>query len=502
MTNVGEGTSTGRTGSPPARRGASRKPASSALVLVIILGSQLMLILDSTVVITALPQVHFALGFSAANLSWVQNAYTLAFGGLLLLGARAGDIFGRRRVFMFGIALFTVASLFGGLAQSASWLLVARALQGGAAAMAAPSTLALLSARFTGGHERTRAVALFSAVSGAGGSVGLVVGGVLTTWASWRWALLVNVPIGVIVLALSPRALPETPRRPGRFDLQGALTSTLGMGALVYGIVRAGTAGWGDGATIAWLVVGVVLLSAFVLVELRAEQPITPLRLFASRERTGAYISRALVFGGLFSMFFFIIQFLQEVYGYSAVRAGLAFLPQTILTFAMVRSVPKLAPKFGMQRLLIAGLVIALAGTAWMSRISQGTPYFPQVAIPLLLLGIGIGLAGTPLTSMGIARVAPEDAGAASGLVTAAQQVGGSLCLGVLVTVFSAASTSAARHLPAAATAQLGAKVELAHGTSAALTGSAVLLALAIVVVTVVIRRTPAPTRPDATTPR
>jgi predicted MFS family arabinose efflux permease len=305
-----------------------------------------------------------------------------------------------------------------------------------------------------------------------------------------------------MVLVLAPRALPETPRRAGRFDLLGALTSTLGMGALVYGIVRAGTAGWSDSTTIAWLADGVVLLGAFVFVELRAEQPITPLRLFASRERTGAYIARALVFGGLFSMFFFIIQFLQGVYGYSALLAGIAFLPQTLLTFAMVRLVPKLAPKVGMQRLLVSGLVIALAGTVWMSRVSQGTPYFPQVAVPLLLLGIGIGIVGVPLTSSGIARVAPQDAGAASGLVTAAQQVGGSLCLGVLVTVFTAASTSAARHLPAAATAQLGAKAELAHGTATALTGSAVLLALALVVVTVVIRRTPAPTRPDATTPR
>jgi EmrB/QacA subfamily drug resistance transporter len=502
VTKADKGTPLAQIASPRVLRDAYHKPASSTLVLAIILGSQLMLILDSSVVITALPKIHFALGFSAAGLSWVQNGYTLAFGGLLLLGARAGDVFGRRRVFMAGIALFTVASLFGGLAQSASWLLVARALQGSAAAVAAPATLALLAARFKEGRQRTRAVALYSGVSGGGGSVGLVVGGMLTSWVSWRWVLFINVPIGVAVLVLAPRALAETPRSPGRFDLPGALTSTVGMEALVYGIVRAGTAGWSDPITIAWLIGGVVLVGAFVFIELLAEQPITPLRLFASRERTGAYLGRGLVFGGLFSIFFFITQFLQGVYGYSPLRAGLAFLPMTLVMFAMVHIVPSLAPKLGMPRLLIGSLATALAGAVWMSRISKGTHYFPQVAVPLVLLGIGVGTTTIPLTSSGIARVLPQDAGAASGVVTTAQQVGGSLCLGVLVTVFTAASASAARHLPVGTTAQLAAKTELAHGTAMAVTGSAVLLALALVIVAVVIARSPAPAGAGASAPR
>jgi EmrB/QacA subfamily drug resistance transporter len=456
-----------------------------------------MIILDSTVVVTALPKIHFALGFSASSLSWVQNGYTLTFGGLLLLGARAGDIFGRRRVFMAGIALFTLASLMGGLAQSSAWLLIARAVQGCAAAVAAPSTLALLTTRFTEGRERTRAVALFGGVSGVGGSVGLVVGGMLTAWVSWRWALFVNVPIGVAVLALAPRVLPETTRRPGRFDLAGALTSTLGMGALVYGVVRAGTDGWGDRFAVASLVGGVVLLGVFVLTELRAEQPVTPLRLFASRQRTGAYIVRALVFGALFSMFFFIIQFMQGVYGYSPLRAGLAFLPMTLVTFAVIRVAPKLVARFGGVPLLLAGLVSALAGTAWMSLVSQDTPYFPQVAVPLVLLGLGVGLVSVPLTSAGIAGVAQQDAGAASGLLTAAQQVGGSICLGLLVTLSTQAGASAAQHLAAGTTAHQAATIELAHSTARALAGSAVLLALALIVSLAVLRRSPA-ARPDA----
>ena len=231
------------------------------MVLGIILATYLMIILDATIVITALPDIHRALHFSSTGLSWVQNAYTLTFGGLLLLGARAGDILGRRRVFVAGIALFTLASLMGGLAQSATWLLAARAVQGIGAAIAAPSTLALLQISFREGPERTRAVGAYSAVAGGGGSIGLVLGGMLTTWISWRWGLFINVPIGIVLIGLAPRYLPETERRPGRFDLTGAATSTLGMTTLVYGFVRAASAGWGNPVTVASFVASVALLS-------------------------------------------------------------------------------------------------------------------------------------------------------------------------------------------------------------------------------------------------
>jgi len=250
---------------PPRR--LSRRPSSprSSVVLAIILATYLMIILDATIVITALPDIHRSLRFSPTGLSWVQNAYTLTFGGLLLLGARAGDILGRRRVFLAGIALFTVASLLGGLAQSAAWLLTARAAQGIGAAVAAPSTLALLQVSFREGPERTRAVGAYSAVSGAGGSVGLVLGGMLTSWISWRWGLFINVPIGIVLICLAPRFLPETERRPGHFDLAGAATSTLGMTSLVYGFVRAASYGWGNPITIASFVASAALLTGFVV---------------------------------------------------------------------------------------------------------------------------------------------------------------------------------------------------------------------------------------------
>jgi len=455
----------------------------SALVMAIILTSQLMIVLDASVVITALPKIRDAFGFSPTSLSWVQNAYTLAFGGLLLFGARVGDILGRRRVYMGGIAVFTLASLLGGLAPSGSLLLAARAVQGVAAAVAAPSTLALLMMSFREPRERMRAVSLYAAASGAGGSVGLVVGGLLTDIASWRWGLFVNVPIGIALVLLAPRYLPETERNPGRFDLTGALTSTAGMTALVYGFVRAGSSGWGDRDTVASFAAAVALLGAFFLVERRAAQPIMPLRLFASLERSGAYAARLLTVGGMFAFFFFQTQFLQEVRDYSALKAGFAFLPMTVMMFSTTRIVPRLAPKLGDTRLLISGLAIALAAMVWASRISAGTQYFPQIAIPMVMLGLGMGIAFIPLTSAGIAGVAPEDSGAASGLVNVFHQVGGSLGLAVLITVFGTASRNAARHPLPGVSARDQAKDQFAHAIATSLTGSAVFLTLALAVV-------------------
>jgi EmrB/QacA subfamily drug resistance transporter len=384
--------------------------------------------------------------------------------------------------------------MIGGAAQSPGWLLAARAAQGRGAAIAAPSTLALLTTTFREGHERTRAVALYSAVSAAGGSIGLVLGGMLTDWVSWRWGLFINVPIGFTLLALAPRHLGETERHTGRFDLTGALTSTLGMTALVYGFVRAASDGWGETGTVASFAAGAVLLALFAVTELRAEQPITPLRLFASRERSGAYAARVLLVSGMFASFFFLTQYLQGVRDYSPLQAGLAFLPMTGVMFAMVRVVPRITPRVGAIRVLIGGLVLALAGMTWMSRLSTGTDYFPQIAVPLVLIGVGVGLAFTPLTAAGIAGVAPADAGAASGLVNVAHQLGGSLGLGILVTVFAAASRHAAEHPTASASSHAEAAHALAQGVASSLTGSAIFLALALAVVVLVMRR-PAPSR-------
>jgi EmrB/QacA subfamily drug resistance transporter len=461
---------------------SDRAPGTTPL-LAIVLASYLMIVLDVSIVITALPKIHHALGFSATSLSWVQNAYTLAFGGLLLLGARAGDLLGRRRMLVAGIAVFTVASLAAGLAQSAVWLLVARAVQGAGAAIAAPSTLALLTTGFPEGPRRTRAVAYYGAVAGGGGSVGLVLGGILTSWLSWRWGMFINVPIGIALVLLAPRYLPETPRRTGRFDLAGAAASTLGMTAIVYGIVRAATDGWGDTLTLVSLLVGAALLVLFVVTERRAEQPITPLRLFASRERTGAYAARILFVGAMFGMFFFLTQYLQGVAGYSPIEAGVAFLPLSLTMFSMVLVVPRLVERYGNARLLAAGVVFALVGMAWMSRITADTAYAPGILLPMIILGIGAGAAFTPLTASGVAGVAPQDAGAASGLVNVAHQLGGSFGLAVLVTVFASASPGAVDPTDA-----------LAERISTSITAGAAMLALALAVVLVLIpRRRPAP---------
>jgi EmrB/QacA subfamily drug resistance transporter len=453
------------------------RPSNATLVLAIILTCQLMIVLDASIVITALPQIHSSLGFSSTGLAWVQNAYILTFGGLLLLGARIGDLLGRRRVFVFGLGLFTAASLVGGLAQSEAWLLGARAIQGIGAAVAAPSTLALLTTTFREGAERTRAIAMYASASAAGASIGVLLGGLLTDLLSWRWGLFINVPIGIVLVALSPRYLPDTEPRHGHFDLAGAAACVSGMTAIVYGFIRAASDGWGDGVTVLSFAAGVLLLAAFVSVELRAEQPITPLRLFASRTRSGAYAARILAVGGMFSMFFFLTQFLQGVRGYSPLEAGIAFLPMTLVIFALVRVVPRVAARVGDMPLLVGGLTLALIGAAWLSQIDAGTGYFPGIGVPLMIMGFGMGTAFTPLTSAGIAGVGEADAGAASGLVNVAHQLGGAVGISVMVTLFAGAGGRG------------GSPPELAHAISAALAGSTVSMALALAVAVTVMWR-------------
>jgi EmrB/QacA subfamily drug resistance transporter len=443
-----------------------RRPAATTQLLAIVLASYLMIVLDISIVLTALPHIQIALGFSDESLSWVQNAYTLAFGGLLLLGARAGDILGRRRMFVVGIAAFTTASLAAGLAQSAEWLLLARAGQGVGAAIAAPSTLALLMTSFPEGPERTRAVAYYGAVAGGGGSVGLVLGGLLTQWVSWRAGLFINVPVGIALIAAARHVLPETERRTGHFDLVGAATSTAGMTAVVYGIVRAAESGWSDPLTVAVLAAGTLLLALFIWNERRAEQPITPLRLFGSRERSGAYTARVLFVGAMFGTFFFLTQYLQRVRGFGPLEAGVAFLPMTLVMFSMVLVVPGLARTLGNRQLLLAGIGIAAVAMAWLAQLGPDTPYVTGIALPMMLLGLGAGAAFTPLTAAGVAGVAAEDAGAASGLVNVAHQLGGSLGLAVLVTVSAAASGPLADRVAAALTVA-AAMLALAGGIAA-----------------------------------
>jgi EmrB/QacA subfamily drug resistance transporter len=464
-------------------------PSSRAgVALAIMLSAQLMIILDATVVNIALPHIQTSLRFSSTSLSWVMNIYTLTFGGLLLLGGRAGDILGRRRVFLVGIGLFTLASLAGGLSTSAGMLLAARAVQGAGGALAAPAVLALIVSGFPEGRERTRALGIYMGVITGGSSLGLVLGGVITEWLSWRWVLFINVPIGIAVVAIAPLFVAETPRLAGRFDLAGAVTSTAGVALLVYGFVRAAGSGWGDQLTLAAFGAAAVLLAGFLAIESRARQPITPLRLFADASRSGSYIARLLLIAGMFGVFFFLTQFLQKVMGFSPLRAGVAFLPLTAALFVMSRTAPRLMPRLGAKPLMITGMLPAIVSLAWLSRVSPATDYWSGVFGPMMLLGIGMGLVFVPLTTASLAGVAPADSGAASSMVNVMQQVGGALGLAVLVAVFGTASRNAAGHPLPGLTAAAQAQHVLAHGMATAFGLAAIFNVASLLVIVALIR--------------
>jgi EmrB/QacA subfamily drug resistance transporter len=451
----------------------SMKPAPTtaahpAAILAIILASYFMILLDNSVIFTALPSLQADLQLGTGELSWVQDAYTLVFGGLLLLGARAGDLLGRRRVFVFGLVVFSLASLLIGLAPAGWWAIAGRAVQGIGAAIVAPASLSLLTASFPEGRERSRAVALYGATAGIGASLGLVIGGALAHWISWRAGFFVNVPIGAAMIALAPRFLPETRLASGRFDVFGALSATLGVGALVFGIINASEAVWNSPVPVTAVSAGVVLLVIFVLIERKAVQPIMPLRLFASRRRTGAYLARFLYLGAMIAFFFFTTQFLQEVLGFDPLQAGLGFLPMTAVNFAVAVAVPRLVGRLPASIPLLAGILLTLAGMFWLSFAGAGSSYLTGVALPMILIGAGQGLAFAPLTSFGIVGAPASDAGAASGLLNTFHQVG--MCLGLGVAVAAAAT------VPATGTAA----VILAAQVSAALTTGSVLLFLAL----------------------
>jgi EmrB/QacA subfamily drug resistance transporter len=465
---------------------ASTSPTSTGsprALLSIVLVAYLMVLIDHSIVFTGVPSIRQDLDLSVTAVSWVQTAYALTFGGLLLLGARAGDVLGRRRVFIGGLLLFSAASLVVGAASSGTWLIAARAVQGVGAAVLAPATLGLLTAGFAEGPERTRAVGAYGATAGIGAAVGLVLGGFITDALSWRVGFLINVPIGLALVFAALRWIPVSTARPGRLDVAGGLASTLGMTALVYGIVRAGDAGWGDALTICSLVAAAGLLVTFVQHQRRTPQPILPLRLFASRQRNGAYLARLLFIGAMLSFFLFLSQFLQGVGGFADLQAGAAFLPMTVVNFVTALPASRLARMFGPTRMLVLGVATTLVGMAWLSRLTPDGNFLLHIALPLVLIGAGQGLAFAPLTGAGVAGTSPEDAGAASGLVNAAHQLGGALGLGVLVTVADAARRGST------------ASEQLTTSTAAALTGSAVLLALSLFAVLALIAR-PAPRIP------
>jgi EmrB/QacA subfamily drug resistance transporter len=423
---------------------ATRPVTGHRLALAIIVSCQLMLILDATVMNVALPRIEADLHFSDTGLAWVISSYSLAYGGLLLLGGRAGDILGRRRLFVAGIGLFTAASFAGGFATSAAWLLVARVLQGVGAAMAGPSTIALITTTFTEARERVRALALLSGVASAGFAIGLIVGGLLTEIASWRWVLFINVPFGLAAVVLAPRFVREPERHPAKLDLPGAVTATTGVAALVFALINAAAHGWSDRWTLPALVAGITLLIAFVVIETRTAQPLMPLRLFADRNRAAGYLNFFIGPASMMSMFFFLTQFLQDVRGFSALRTGLAFLPLALGMFLMTRLVPRLLPRFGPKPLAVTGSLVMICGLVWLTQLDRGSGYAGALLGPMAVLGIGGGLGFVPLAPVIMQSVPARDAGAAGGVLQTMQQTGAALGLAVLVTVFGSAVRDAA----------------------------------------------------------
>ena len=441
----------------------SRRPTPASIALVVIVACQLMFVLDATVVNIALVPIQNTLHFSKANLAWVIDAYSLAFGGLLLLGGRAGDVYGRRRLLMFGLGLFTTASLVGGLATSASMLLIARALQGIGAAMAAPSTLSLISTIYEEGPARNKALGVFTAVSAGGGSLGLILGGALTSWVSWRWVLMINVPIGLAVIALAPRYIPEPPRNGGRLDIRGAVLVTGGLGTLIYGFIRLAEQN-SRGGTIASFAVGAVLLASFVRVEKKVDQPLFPLRLLENPSRAGSYVVMLLVPAVMYGVFFFVSQYFEGTLHFSAIRAGFGFLPLTAMIFTLSRITPRLVSRIGARPLLLFGLSVLAVASFWISQAHPTDGYFTSLFGPLLLFGLGAGTVFLPLSATILGGVPREDAGAASGMLQTMQQTGGALGVAALTSV------------------------ALAHGRSTALlTGSGVVV-VALVIAILVIR--------------
>jgi EmrB/QacA subfamily drug resistance transporter len=427
--------------SAPAQAGTRAGGRRPGLALLVIATAQLMVVLDTSIVYVALPHIQAALGFSGSGLEWVVNGYALVFGGLLLLGGRAGDLLGRRRMFVIGLLLFSAASLAGGLATSQAWLLAARAVQGVGGAIVAPAALALIATTFPEGRARSRAMGVYAAMSVAGAAVGLIAGGLLVTYASWRWVLFVNVPIGIVAALAAPVVLPAVPGRGGgRFDLPGAITGTGGVAALVYGLSSAatasdGTSHWGSASVVAALTAGGVLLAAFAVIETRSRHALLPVRLLRSRDRAGAYLIMLGVGTALFGVLFFLNFFVQDVWGYSALRTGAAFLPMTAAMFAASGAAATLVSRIGARPLLLAGAAVSAGALYWLSLLTEQGTYAGGMLGPTLAIGAGVGLLMVPLQLVALARVPEADAGAAASLLNVGRQVGGSIGLAVLGTV-------------------------------------------------------------------
>jgi len=409
----------------------------AATGIAIVLMAQLMLVLDVAVMNVALPRIDTDLGFGPASLSWVLNSYTLAFGGLLLLGGRLGDVRGRLRMFEIGLSMFTVFSLLGGLAQSPSQLIIARALQGAGAAMAAPSVLALLTTSAPDEAARNRALALFGAVSSAGASIGLLLGGLVTDLGSWRWTLFINVPIGLAVLLSARRYVTETPRRPGRFDMVGAVSATLGAVAIVWSLIGTPEHGWLSVRTIGGLVVGLALLAVLARTEVRHPHPLIQPHLVRNGRRVAALLTMALVIGANLSMFFLVVQYDELVLDLGPFATGLAFLPFSLAVFGMSRITPWLIGRMGARAMILVGTAAMVVGYLWLSQISATDSYFGSVFGPVLITGLATGFIFMPITTTVLGGVEPEHAGSASGLLQTTQQLGSAVGVAGIVSIYA-----------------------------------------------------------------
>ena len=452
------------------------------LILVLVCFAQFMVVLDATVVNVALPSIQQDLGLSEANLQWIVNAYALAFGGFLLLGGRAGDLLGRKRLFLGGLVVFTAASLLDGLSGSQGMLIGARSLQGLGAAFISPAALAIISTTFEEGSERAKALGVWAAIAIGGSAVGLIVGGALTQLLTWPWIFFINVPVGIAVFALSLRYLPESKEEAAHrsFDVAGAVTVTAGLMSLVFAIVQVPEKGWTSVQTISTFVLSAVLLVAFVVIEQRSKAPLVRLSIFRVRSLTTANATMFLVGSGLFAMFFFNSLYIQRVLGYGPLKAGLAFLPFTFGIVISAGLASRFAPRLGVRPVAITGMIVTIAGMALLTRIAANGTYAQDVLPALLLTSLGLGCVFVPLTLIATTGLRDEDQGLASGLFNTSQQIGGALGLAILT------SLAATRTANATGVSQSQALVD---GFHVAFAGGVVFIVVALIVFVALLRK-------------
>ena len=442
------------------------------LALALLASTQFVIILDAAIVNVAIPSIGRDLKFSEEDLTWIPNAYALTFGGFLLLGGRMADLLGRRRLFMVGLVVFSIASLLGGLATSETQLIAARALQGLGAALIAPAALSMVTNMFAEGAERNKALGVWGAVSGSGGAAGVLLGGVLTEYAGWEWVLWVNVPIGIVVAILAPRLLVESRRESDlhHFDALGAITVTAGLSLLVFALVDTINEGWGSTQTLTLLAISLALIAAFVFIELRSRDPLMPFGIFRLRTLTGANIVGLLVGAALFAMFFFLSRYMQEVLGYSALKAGVSYLPLALAIIGSAGAASVLVTKMGFKKVLLAGLTLIAIALLWLGQVPTNGSYVSDLLGPMVVAAIGLGFAFVPVTIAAVSRVSEHESGLASGLINTSQQIGGALGLAVLGTIASSRTTdmiAAAQGAPAAVPEALTEGFQLAFTTGA-----------------------------------